>query len=221
MDENGQVEPMSRDLERDELLVRVQELEQALSEAQRKLGEMETDRNRWREIATLDVLTKLPNRRAFEYQLAKRMEAPRSEGTTLAALLVDLRDLKGINHRHGMHIADKVLVYMGRLIQRTLRVDDYTFTARFAGDEFGIILELDQGGFEGVHRIAERIHEALTGVYRSRDGVEIPISVSIGGCLIHDETSLKGLYGRVARNLEDAKEISYHGSEPVPIVITQ
>jgi GGDEF domain-containing protein len=79
--------------------------------------------------ADTDVLTGLPNRRAFE------REATRRSGGYFT--VIDLDGFKLVNDEHGHEAGDEVLKHVARRLRSTLRADD--FLARLGGDEFVII----------------------------------------------------------------------------------
>ena len=207
------------------LLQRIRELEDVVTC-------VEQERDEWKSAANTDVLTSLPNRRAFMSRLGERLTEPCEEDYLLAVLLVDLRDLKGINHRHGMAAADDVLKYMAQRILDSLRSDDNIFLSRpdseeflsrLGGDEFAILIGAKNEGMETARLISERIHKMTSGHFQIRNTDDvIPIGVSIGGCLVHASADAATLYDQAARNLEAAKEIAYEGegATQLPIVIT-
>lgn len=190
-----------------------------ISELEQQLTELLAERDEWRSAAHIDVLTGLPNRRAFMERLA--VLADRTGKTEFGLLLVDLRDLKGINHRHGMAEADNVLKHIARLLRTTLRSDDSIFIARLAGDEFAVLIQGTTEEPVNIDTIAQRVLDDVTGNYLVRPSGElIRVSVSIGGVWVREATEdFDGIYHRAALNLESAKEIHYKG-ETAPIVLT-
>ncbi len=88
--------------------------------------------------ATLDSLTGLKNRRAYdedalrEWERAKRMQRP------LALLMVDIDHFKKVNDTHGHACGDRVLVGVAGELKRLVRRYDLVF--RFGGEEFVILL---------------------------------------------------------------------------------
>ena len=90
------------------------------------------------ELAILDPLTGLYNRRFGEDYL--RTEIVRSErtGDPLAVVLLDLNDFKSINDRHGHNAGDLVLKEFARRLKKATRGSD--IAVRLGGDEFLVIL---------------------------------------------------------------------------------
>jgi diguanylate cyclase (GGDEF)-like protein len=90
------------------------------------------------ELAILDPLTGLYNRRFGEDYL--RTEIARSErtGDPLAVVLLDLNDFKSINDRHGHFAGDLVLKEFAHRLKKATRGSD--IAVRLGGDEFLVVL---------------------------------------------------------------------------------
>jgi GGDEF domain-containing protein len=84
---------------------------------------------RLKDDADTDALTGLPNRRAFEREVARRESA--------YFTLIDLDGFKAVNDEHGHDAGDDVLRHAARRLRAALRSED--FLARLGGDEFAII----------------------------------------------------------------------------------
>ena len=104
------------------------------------LSEDVTDRTRAEQqikhMARHDTLTDLPNRAAFNEQLAAAFKQPPASGT-FAVLCIDLDRFKEVNDVFGHSVGDGLLCEVGR---RMTEVADGAFLARLGGDEFTLIL---------------------------------------------------------------------------------
>src|SRR5438552_159708 len=104
--------------------------------------------------ATVDALTGLMNRAAFEEALNKQMLRPQSWGTVL---MLDVAKLREVNDAYGHRAGDAVLKRIARAIRASIRSDD--LPSRWIGDDFAILSPgLDAGQAE---RLANRIEAAL------------------------------------------------------------
>ena len=130
-----------------------------------------------RREANQDVLTGLPNRRAFlshlDRALAKRDDVP------FALCLVDVDRFKVVNDTHGHAAGDGLLREVARRLSGAVRPTDVV--ARLGGDEFAVLLlEVDRTAV--LRRLASLL---VTSARRPFDtaGVRFRSSVSVGACL--------------------------------------
>jgi diguanylate cyclase (GGDEF)-like protein len=86
----------------------------------------------------IDVLTGLPNRRAFQRDLAKQLAWAARSRNTLAVVLVDLDGLAGVNDSQGYAAGDARLRALGDALARAVRAGDGAY--RLDGDEFVALL---------------------------------------------------------------------------------
>jgi diguanylate cyclase (GGDEF)-like protein len=128
-----------------------------------------------RQLATVDELTRLANRRGFfalgEHQL---LVAARTRAA-VALLFVDVDGLKNVNDRLGHATGDLLLKEAADVIRETIRVSD--LAGRIGGDEFCVLLlgdpDLDP------ERAVERLR-LTTATHDARPGRPFRISLSIG-----------------------------------------
>ncbi|HED38069.1 MAG TPA: GGDEF domain-containing protein [Ignavibacteria bacterium] len=121
-----------------------------------------------KEEARMDVLTKLPNRRAFEEALETKVERAKNDSAELYVLYIDIDDFKEVNDVFGHNAGDEYLRLIGTYITRELRPDD--MVARLGGDEFAVTIflrnphETSDKPFdhsEEANAIANRIYHAV------------------------------------------------------------
>jgi len=87
-----------------------------------------------------DYLTGAHSRRQMDEYIKYRIRlAKRSRGFAIS--MIDMDDFKLINDSYGHHIGDEALVKLVELITKSVRSND--FLARFAGDEFIIVFDLE------------------------------------------------------------------------------
>ncbi|MEE4253739.1 MAG: diguanylate cyclase [Desulfuromusa sp.] len=88
-----------------------------------------------------DHLTGLPNRYAFEQVLNAAVEKSkgRDEGSKFAIFFVDINDFKLVNDCYGHDAGDQALIELALRLRTHVRQED--FVARYAGDEFVVLLE--------------------------------------------------------------------------------
>jgi diguanylate cyclase (GGDEF)-like protein len=110
-----------------------------------------------RELARIDALTGLGNRRAFDEALEAELARSRRTKSPLSLLVADLDGFKQINDRHGHGRGDDCLRKAADALRATLRAPDQCF--RWGGDEFTILLV----GADAVAaaRLAVRVQKAV------------------------------------------------------------
>ncbi|SEO58339.1 GGDEF domain-containing protein [Aquisalimonas asiatica] len=157
------------------------------------------------DLATLDPLTRLPNRRAALEQLRTRSAQARFLGagsTDVAVGLVDIDLFKQVNDTFGHQAGDMVLCRVGDALRASLRQDD--FIGRFGGEEFLLILsDADPGA---ARQTAERLRQTILALQFPELPDDHDLTISVGITLLApDETTEAALF-RADRALYDAKD---------------
>lgn len=122
--------------------------------------------------AAHDLVSGLPNRRAFEEVLEREIALSRRTGSAFAVVFLDIDNLKSINDSHGHAKGDDLIKSVGAALQQILR--PYDFAGRYGGDEFALLLS---GARESDGGIAARIEAALATM---ADSIQLPVTASVG-----------------------------------------
>jgi diguanylate cyclase (GGDEF)-like protein len=91
-----------------------------------------------RTMAFVDPLTGLPNRRAFDDDLARETSRARRHGHVLSLAVLDVDGLKRTNDELGHDAGDSLLRAVGVVLRAALRNEDVAY--RIGGDEFALLL---------------------------------------------------------------------------------
>jgi diguanylate cyclase (GGDEF)-like protein len=160
------------------------------------------------EQATVDPLTGIANRRAFDAALA--MAAGRAVGpvgepspsdSCEALLLIDIDYFKFINDHFGHLAGDRVLQDLSAYLDRFAGTAGAAF--RLGGDEFAILLH---GSREGVLATISTMENSFAFRFEQIDNAEIYYSVSVGYALWPDDiTEFQDLFFAVSSALLSAK----------------
>ncbi len=137
---------------------------------------MDRLRNEVAELALVDDLTGVANRRHLVQRLTEECARSTRSGEPFALLVIDLDGFKAINDTHGHAAGDACLQHFTLMTQTRLRPGD--LLARSGGDEFCIVLP-SSTLLEGA-MIARRVLEACRKDAEGCAGADIPIAVSIG-----------------------------------------
>jgi diguanylate cyclase (GGDEF)-like protein len=109
------------------------------------------------QLATMDELTMLSNRRGFEALAAHALHVSRRLGKPAALLYFDLDQFKQINDQYGHAEGDRALMAFARLLQHTFRESDVL--GRLGGDEFAALLTNVET--TGLGNSLDRLRDAL------------------------------------------------------------
>lgn len=134
------------------------------------------DHQQMTDLAMVDTLTKLPNRRAFQQHLESAIKRSSRGKGTIAVAFIDLDNFKPINDVHGHHVGDEVLTIIAKRLNTAVRGCDVV--ARIGGDEFVAIIEEIKSEKDIVpiaERIVKSVNEAFVINYH-----QINISASVG-----------------------------------------
>ena len=139
-------------------------------------------REKMRKRSLSDSLTGLPNRRAFFEQMEtfRRSHSRQVEGAgpakTIWLLLIDLDGFKAVNDTHGHLVGDHLLQTVASRLQ--LFEGPGVFVSRMAGDEFNLILEVDEH-VGSIEQFCTNLLAALSEDYFI-SGRRVRVSASIG-----------------------------------------
>jgi diguanylate cyclase (GGDEF)-like protein len=139
-------------------------------------------RNDLMEVATIDVLTRVPNRRATQAFLEKELSRAQRLQSEFTVLLIDIDNFKQVNDRWGHATGDDVLVKIAGIFQSMIRKQD--LVGRWGGEEFLIIVPGPCNG----EALAERVRYEIASTTFSSGAASFGITVSIGvACAGHSD----------------------------------
>jgi diguanylate cyclase (GGDEF)-like protein len=124
-----------------------------------------------------DVLTDLPNLRYLRTHVPQELSRSRRDKAPLALMMIDVDSFKSINDTFGHHAGDLALRHVAQKLQQSVR--PYDICARYAGDEF--VLVLPGCGVEDAHRKMAALQKAVADLtFEPKAGVIAPLRISVG-----------------------------------------
>jgi diguanylate cyclase (GGDEF)-like protein len=152
-----------------------------------------------RQLADLDALTNLHNRRYFHETLAREATRAHRYDRRLSLVVFDIDDFKAINDRIGHLSGDAVLAAVAERVQSAVRGAD--IACRVGGDEFAVILP------ESTIDDAEQLYKRVQFAVAARPlGPFERIRLSAGIAELNPEDDAKTFFERADEALYRAKE---------------
>lgn len=136
---------------------------------------------RVKQLAYLDGLTGIFNRRFFELRILEEIERARRYGTGMAVVMADIDHFKRLNDEFGHMLGDEVLRQVSSLFNQQVRKIDVV--CRYGGEEFGILLT--QTTAQQAVNIAEKLRK-MVGNWQF-PGVPRTVTISVGVAAFPDQ----------------------------------
>jgi diguanylate cyclase (GGDEF)-like protein len=151
-------------------------LRRQLDDCQKELAEQMAAADAAAANVRVDVMTQLPNRRAFEEGVAGLQEEFERDGEAYAVAFLDVDNLQDVNQQHGSAVGDAALAMLGRVFRETQRTGQRL--ARFDGDQFALLLsgyELEQAA-----AVAENFREKVENACLRLTHSQVRVTASVG-----------------------------------------
>jgi diguanylate cyclase (GGDEF)-like protein len=152
------------------------------------------------ELATLDPLTGLNNRRHFAHIFHDECARGLRRNEAMSLLFLDLDHFKQVNDVHGHHFGDLALQATGACLKKKCR--PYDTVVRWGGEEFVILLRATDE--TAARHFAERIRYAVEN--EMHVGLPFSLTISIGLAQYRDNDTLESLTDRADKALLHAKQ---------------
>lgn len=190
--------------ENEKIRTDARDLKTRLEASETHIDQLKENLNQAEQVALLDPLTNVGNRRRLESDLARMVVAAHASESPLCLVLADLDNFKRINDKFGRRVGDEVLKLFSSALVQNVKGRDAV--ARFGGEEFAIVLPDTTMGnaFHLAERILGHVKQAdwisdLTG------SVSMPLTASFGIAQLREADSAAELLKRADAKLLEAK----------------
>ena len=175
----GAIDYLKKPLDKAELLLRVEnqlKLNKVYAGLRRSNDELLEAYALLQQLATVDPLTGLENRRSLMDFSEVQLKLAQRYKSFFSILLIDLDYFKKINDTYGHLIGDEILKNIAKILKESLRNVDHI--GRFGGEEFIVILP--NTTLKNAVLVAEKVRDAIANFVHNIEEQNIQTTVSIG-----------------------------------------
>lgn len=158
------------------------------------------------QLAYMDVLTQLPNRRYYDFFVNREWKRAMRQGYPLSMIMIDIDYFKIYNDKMGHIQGDNCLQQVAKTLRRYFRRAG-DLIARYGGEEFCVVAACDA---EQIVQLAEILRKSVEDMQMPHPGSKISSSVTISlgtATVVPDDTlEFEELLRRADQSLYLAKE---------------
>jgi len=167
------------------------------------MNTLSTEKEHFEEIAQIDFLTNILNRRAFYQEIEKYFAYAKRNNIQVSVMMIDIDFFKKVNDTYGHDAGDFVLQTVAKVVKNSIREED--IFGRLGGEEFGICILNSTN--ESLCQIANKIRTNIQSKEMKYNGTIIKITISIGGYNLYTHSEdFKIAFNKADKALYEAKE---------------
>jgi diguanylate cyclase (GGDEF)-like protein len=152
------------------------------------------------ELAVVDDVTGIANRRRFFEVAARDLASARRHGRDVTALMIDIDHFSRVNDTFGRLTGDEVIREVAQRLVRTIRVTD--LAARYGGEAFALLLP--EAGADNT--LPERLRAAVADEPVTTRSGPVRVTISVGQAVLQPtDTTVDALLARADEALSAAK----------------
>ncbi|WP_129627070.1 sensor domain-containing diguanylate cyclase [Candidatus Oscillochloris fontis] len=160
-----------------QLATTTRSLQKTSHELAKKQHELEEALANSEQMARIDDLTGLLNRRSIMLILRNEVDRVRRYQSQVSVLMIDIDHFKQVNDRYGHLMGDQVLRECAGLLRRSIRAIDHL--GRYGGEEFLCILPMTSEG--AAVDLAERLNRDISHLrFFANELVSFHVTISVG-----------------------------------------
>ena len=154
------------------------------------------------ELALIDSLTQLSNRKYLESEIHKSLQEKERYNLSFAILFIDIDNFKQFNDIYGHDVGDRILQLLAQTLKASARPFD--LFGRWGGEEFiGLLRNVDHGALV---TIGNRCRILVEKSYMTFKETFINVSISLGGTLAKKGDSIQTILKRADRLMYESKK---------------
>lgn len=156
----------------------------------------------FQQLAYIDQLTNLPNRRYLDKYLESQIIISENMGTKLGIAFIDIDFFKKINDSYGHRIGDDVLKMVSKTMSEGIRRSD--IIGRWGGEEF--IFIIDNTNEYELERVTEKLRMLVENSGLRHPEKEIKVTISIGASIYKAGETAEDIISRTDKLLYESKK---------------
>lgn len=153
------------------------------------------------ELAYLDALTGLANRRFLQATIEARIAERGRYGWPFGIIMMDVDHFKSVNDTYGHEVGDKVLQTVARTLRSATR--SYDVVGRWGGEEFLAVVA--NATDDDLASVAERYRALVESSDVPLDGMSLRVTISAGAAVAQDTDDASSAVERADRLLYMSK----------------
>ena len=166
------------------------------------MQQLELERSHAEELARLDPLTKIYNRRAFFEHISRQFSYLKRNLQSLSLVMIDVDHFKKVNDQYGHAIGDQALIAITKTVQDGIRECDLLF--RIGGEEFVLLLQdCDEAS---AFFLIERIRNKIEAIQLHSHDRQVDLTCSFGITQYWSTSSIDSMIAEADRALYFAKK---------------
>ncbi len=154
------------------------------------------------QLALLDSLTRIGNRRFLEMTLEAKIAEALRYGTQMAVFFMDIDDFKAINDTYGHDVGDETLRIAARTLNAVIRPTDTL--GRWGGEEF--VAAASNVSREALGAIAERFRAFIEGSSVLAGDEKLRFTITVGATLARHDDDLHSMVKRADTLMYEGKK---------------
>jgi diguanylate cyclase (GGDEF)-like protein len=189
-------------------------LEHRTAELLERSAQLEVANTALEEMATVDPVTGLANRRRFDVFFQQEWQRSRRTQQPLSLLMLDIDHFKAFNDRYGHQRGDECIQQVASVL-RAAAHRPADLACRYGGEEFTVVLA--ETGATGAYSVAETIRGTVEALQIPNEGAPlglITVSIGVGTRSGEEYERAADLMSACDRALYDAKHAGRNRTSP-------